>query len=57
MTATPCIFNDNDKKQANEIDAVLASMDDEELYGKILYSYSFSHAVKNGLLRPTRLSF
>ncbi|WP_208541887.1 hypothetical protein, partial [Bartonella capreoli] len=43
------------KKQANEIDAVLASMDDEELYGKILYSYSFSHAVKNGLLTPYKI--
>ncbi|EJF80292.1 type ISP restriction/modification enzyme, partial [Bartonella doshiae] len=49
------IFSDNAKKQANEIDAVLASMDDEELYGKILYSYSFSHAVKNGLLTPYKI--
>ncbi|WP_375651102.1 DEAD/DEAH box helicase [Bartonella sp. OT172YNZD] len=55
MTATPRIFSDNAKKQANEIDAVLASMDDEELYGKILYSYSFSHAVKNGLLTPYKI--
>ncbi|GAA4667523.1 DEAD/DEAH box helicase [Bartonella pachyuromydis] len=55
MTATPRIFSDNAKKQANEIDAVLASMDDEELYGKILYSYSFSYAVKNGLLTPYKI--
>ncbi|EJF77837.1 hypothetical protein MCO_00755 [Bartonella sp. DB5-6] len=55
MTATPRIFSDNAKKQANEIDAVLASMDDEELYGKILYSYSFSNAVKNGLLTPYKI--
>ncbi|PIT67945.1 DEAD/DEAH box helicase [Bartonella tribocorum] len=55
MTATPRIFSDHAKKQANEIDAVLASMDDEELYGKILYSYSFSHAVKNGLLTPYKI--
>ncbi|WP_375637768.1 MULTISPECIES: DEAD/DEAH box helicase [unclassified Bartonella] len=55
MTATPRIFSDNAKKQANEIDAVLASMDDEELYGKIFYSYSFSHAVKNGLLTPYKI--
>ncbi|WP_375634770.1 MULTISPECIES: DEAD/DEAH box helicase [unclassified Bartonella] len=55
MTATPRIFSNNAKKQANEIDAVLASMDDEELYGKIFYSYSFSHAVKNGLLTPYKI--
>ncbi len=55
MTATPKIFTDDAKKKANEINAVLASMDDEELYGKILYSYSFSHAVKNGLLTPYKI--
>ncbi|WP_208439066.1 DEAD/DEAH box helicase family protein, partial [Bartonella vinsonii] len=49
MTATPKIFTDNAKKQANEINAVLASMDDEELYGKNLYTYTFSKAVQNNL--------
>ncbi|UNE54946.1 DEAD/DEAH box helicase [Bartonella machadoae] len=55
MTATPKIFTDNAKKQANEINAVLASMDDEELYGKTLYTYTFSKAVQNDLLAPYKI--
>ncbi|UNE54991.1 DEAD/DEAH box helicase [Bartonella machadoae] len=55
MTATPKIFTDNAKKQANEINAVLASMDDEELYGKTLYTYTFSKAVQNNLLAPYKI--
>ncbi|WP_273783914.1 type ISP restriction/modification enzyme, partial [Bartonella sp. AU15XJBT] len=38
-----------------EINAVLASMDDEELYGKELYTYSFSKAVQNELLAPYKI--
>ncbi len=41
---------DNVKKQVNEINAVLASMDDEELYGKELYIYTFSQ-------KPLRMNF
>src|SRR5664280_3458754 len=33
MTATPRIYDDSSKVQANEGAAVLASMDDEALYG------------------------
>ncbi|UNE54277.1 DEAD/DEAH box helicase [Bartonella machadoae] len=55
MTATPKIFADNAKKQANEINAVLASMDDEDLYGKTLYTYTFSKAVQNNLLAPYKI--
>ncbi|WP_375670872.1 DEAD/DEAH box helicase [Bartonella sp. CL434QHHD] len=55
MTATPKIFTDDAKKQANEINAVLASMDDEELYGKELYTYTFSKAVQNELLAPYKI--
>ncbi|MCZ2159200.1 DEAD/DEAH box helicase family protein [Bartonella sp. 220] len=55
MTATPKIFTDNAKKQANEINAVLASMDDEDLYGKTLYTYTFSKAVQNELLAPYKI--
>ncbi|CAG7857842.1 hypothetical protein MCAMS1_02815 [biofilm metagenome] len=50
MTATPRIFGDAVKTRANEVDAVLVSMDDESLYGKTLYELSFSYAVSNGLL-------
>ena len=50
MTATPRIFGDNVKSKAQEADAVLASMDDEELYGKNLFYRGFSWAVQNDLL-------
>ena len=50
MTATPRIFGENVKTRAEEADAVLASMDDEALYGKTLYYRGFSWAVQNNLL-------
>ncbi|QEE08868.1 N-6 DNA methylase [Bartonella kosoyi] len=55
MTATPKIFTDDAKRRADEINAVLASMDDEELYGKELYTYTFSKAVQNELLAPYKI--
>ncbi|MEO4002012.1 type ISP restriction/modification enzyme [Mesorhizobium sp. CAU 1732] len=50
MTATPRIFGDNVKSRADEADAVLASMDDEKLFGKTLFYRGFSWAVQNNLL-------
>ncbi|WP_375638252.1 DEAD/DEAH box helicase [Bartonella sp. AA16NXGY] len=50
MTATPRIFGDNAKSRANEVNAVLASMDDEKLFGKTLFYRGFSWAVQNDLL-------
>ena len=50
MTATPRIFGENVKTRAEEVDAVLASMDDESLYGKTLFYCGFSWAVQNNLL-------
>ncbi|MDD2800018.1 MAG: DEAD/DEAH box helicase family protein [Methylococcales bacterium] len=50
MTATPRIFGDAIKTKANEVDAVLASMDNPDLYGETLFELSFSYAVQNGLL-------
>ena len=50
MTATPRIFGENVKAKAEEADAVLASMDDKELYGKTLFYRGFSWAVQNDLL-------
>ncbi|EJF84688.1 hypothetical protein MCU_00266 [Bartonella elizabethae Re6043vi] len=55
MTATPKIFADHAKKQAHEMNGILASMDDEALYGKELYTYTFSKAVKNELLVPYKI--
>jgi predicted helicase len=50
MTATPRIFGDNVKSKAEEVDAVLASMDDESLFGKTLFYRGFSWAVQTNLL-------
>ncbi len=55
MTATPRIFSDTAKRRADEINAVLASMDDEALYGKQLHHYSFAEAVDNELLTPYKV--
>ncbi|WP_273782920.1 type ISP restriction/modification enzyme [Bartonella sp. ML69XJBT] len=55
MTATPKIFADSAKRQAHEMNGILASMDDEALYGKELYTYTFSKAVKNELLVPYKI--
>lgn len=50
MTATPRIFGDNVKSKADEESAVLASMDDETLYGKTLLHKGFGWAVQKGML-------
>jgi predicted helicase len=50
MTATPRIFGDSVKAKAEEADALLASMDDEALFGKTLFYRGFSWAVQNSLL-------
>lgn len=50
MTATPRIYSDSTKMQAQEHDAILCSMDDENLYGKELHRLGFSESVSNNLL-------
>lgn len=50
MTATPRIYGDNAKVKAETDNVALCSMDDEALYGKELYTITFSEAVKRGLL-------
>ncbi|WP_273757251.1 DEAD/DEAH box helicase family protein, partial [Bartonella sp. MM73XJBT] len=55
MTATPRIFSETAKRRADEINAVLASMDDEVLFGKQLHHYSFAEAVDNELLTPYKI--
>lgn len=50
MTATPRVFGDAVKAKAGEASAVLASMDDEQIYGKTLFTRGFGWAVENGLL-------
>lgn len=50
MTATPRIYGDDSKKKATEGSALLCSMDDESIYGKVFYCLGFSKAVSLGLL-------
>ena len=50
MTATPKIYGEKAQAQAVESDVALASMDDEEIYGKTLFYRGFGWAVENNLL-------
>ncbi|MFC5066551.1 DEAD/DEAH box helicase [Flaviflagellibacter deserti] len=50
MTATPRIFGDGVRKTADDVGAVLCSMDDPKLFGETLFTRNFSWAVQNGLL-------
>ncbi|OIH83205.1 damage-inducible protein [Arthrobacter sp. UCD-GKA] len=50
MTATPRLFNDATKDKAKERDAILCSMDDEELYGPVFHRIGFGEAVTKKLL-------
>lgn len=47
MTATPRIYGETAKRTEN---VTLCSMDDEALYGKVLYTINFSEAVSRKLL-------
>lgn len=50
MTATPRIFGEATQEKAEENKAVIASMDDESLYGPELHRLGFGTAVERGLL-------
>lgn len=50
MTATPRLFSDDSKTKAKQNDAVLCSMDDENLYGTEIYRIGFGEAVERDLL-------
>lgn len=50
MTATPRIYGDSAKANAEKDNVAICSMDDEKLYGKELYVITFSEAVKRDLL-------
>ncbi len=50
MTATPRLYDDTSKAKAGESAAVLASMDDEAVYGRELHRLSFGDAVSGDLL-------
>jgi predicted helicase len=50
MTATPRIYGEKAKEQAENENVNLASMDDEKKYGKVLFHRGFGWAVENNLL-------
>ena len=50
MTATPRIYGEAAKKKEREGVVTLASMDDEDMFGKTLVNRSFGWAVENNLL-------
>lgn len=50
MTATPRIYADTAKMKADEANAYLCSMDDENKYGPEFHKLGFGDAVKYGLL-------
>ena len=55
MTATPRIYDDASKAKAGEADALLASMDDEAVYGPEFHRLDFGEAVGMGLLSDYRV--
>lgn len=50
MTATPRLYGEDSKQKAKDASATIASMDDENLYGKEIYRIGFGMAVSRGLL-------
>ena len=50
MTATPKIYGKKPKEQEDLGDAVLYSMDNEQIFGPVFYSLNFDMAVKLGCL-------
>lgn len=55
MTATPRVYGEAVKAKAEQVDALLASMDDETLYGPELHRLMFGEAVALGLLSDYRV--
>lgn len=55
MTATPRVYGENVKAKAESVDALLASMDDESLYGPEFHRLMFGEAVAQGLLSDYRV--
>ena len=55
MTATPRIYGENAKSKARDTEAVLASMDNPDLYGEVLFHHGFARAVESGILTDYRV--
>ena len=57
MTATPRIYDDASKAKAGKAQAVLASMDDEDVFGPEFYRLGFGEAVGLGMLTDYKSDF
>ena len=55
MTATPRIYGENARSKARKADAILASMDDPELFGGVLFHHGFARAVESKILTDYRV--
>jgi superfamily II DNA or RNA helicase len=55
MTATPRVYANSIKKMSESLDIQILSMDDKEMFGEILFRYSFSKAISEGILSDYRV--
>ena len=55
MTATPKVYAESARTKAGKLAAALCSMDDEALYGPVLYELGFADAVERDLLSDYRV--
>jgi superfamily II DNA or RNA helicase len=55
MTATPRVLSSQIKTKAESEDIEVASMDDEETFGKVLHRLNFSEAIEKDLLSDYRV--
>jgi len=56
MTATPRMFSDRAKAQADEAGISLVGMDDEAVYGPVAFEYSFPQAIEDKMLCDYRVA-
>lgn len=50
MTATERLLKPSLKKKAKEIERVVFSMDDEDIYGPVFHRYDFGDAIRDGVI-------
>jgi superfamily II DNA or RNA helicase len=55
MTATPRVYANSIKKMSESLDIEILSMDEKEIFGEVLYRYSFSKAISEGILSDYRV--
>jgi predicted helicase len=55
MTATEKIYNINRSKKTDEEKETVLSMDNEKVYGKVIYRYSMRQAIEDGVLVDYRI--